>query len=438
MGPDAGIAGSRLGERMTLKQYNWKNGPDFIQQHSVAKHRILRAYLAAYYQTLVTSPSREVLKLTLVDGFAGGGKYIHADSREAHDGSPLIFLNATKEAEYLINQDRRKPVRLEVDYFFTEFNRDAYLYLDKVLREEGHGPRIGNGIYLDNARFQDKAGSIIEFIKRKSPRNGRSIFLLDQYGYKEVPTPLMRRIFEELPSAEIILTFNVDSFVNFVTDGEQVKELLGNLGIPDIFGGRSINEIKSSERDWRLFIQSTLYHRIVENSGAKHFTPFFIRNRTGHGDYWLLHLSQHHRARDVMTEVHWANNNYFIHFGGAGLDMFQMVGYDPVHDSQYLGQSMLGFEFDDMARSASVTALSEHIPRCVFANDSGISFGELFATTCNGSPASAQIYRESIGHLISERIIEVVPVDGGSRRSAAQIKATDQLMAPRQRAFVFP
>ena len=37
-----------------------------------------------------------------------------------------------------------------------------------------------------------------------------------------------------------------------------------------------------------------------------------------------------------MTEVHWANNNYFIHYGGAGLDMFQMVGYDPVHDASYL------------------------------------------------------------------------------------------------------
>ena len=58
---------------MTLKQYNWKDGPDFIQQHSVAKHRILQAYLAAYFQTLVSSPNREILKLTLVDGFAGGG-----------------------------------------------------------------------------------------------------------------------------------------------------------------------------------------------------------------------------------------------------------------------------------------------------------------------------------------------------------------------------
>jgi three-Cys-motif partner protein len=213
------------------------------------------------------------------------------------------------------------------------------MHLDKVLREAGYGDRIGNGIYIDHARFQDKADAIIEFIKKKSPKNGRSIFALDQYGYKEVPTHLLRKIFDALPSAEVILTFGVDSFMNFASDGDQVKDLLDGLGIPDIFGGRSVEEIKSSDRDWRLFLQSTLYRRLVENCGARHFTPFFIRNRGGHGDYWLIHMSQHHRARDVMTEVHWANNNYFIHYGGAGLDMFQMVGYDPVHDAKYLQQS---------------------------------------------------------------------------------------------------
>jgi len=293
------------------------------------------------------------------------------------------------------------------------------------------------GAGQEHARFQDRADAIIEFIKQKSPRNGRSIFALDQYGYKEVPTHLMRKIFEALPSAEVILTFGVDSFINFANDGDQVKDLLDGLGLPDIFAGRSIEEIKASDRDWRLFLQSTLYRRLVENCGARHFTPFFIRNRGGHGDYWLIHMSQHHRARDVMTEVHWTNNNYFIHYGGAGLDMFQMVGYDPAHDSHHLKQSALGFEFDDVAKNASISALAEHIPRRVYADDTGISFGELFATTCNSSPASAQIYRESVGQLIAERVIEVIPAEGGTRRSAAQIKPTDQLMAPRQRAIQF-
>ena len=40
---------------------------------------MLRAYLLEYFQTLVT-PQQEELRLTLVDGFAGGGVY------QAHHG----------------------------------------------------------------------------------------------------------------------------------------------------------------------------------------------------------------------------------------------------------------------------------------------------------------------------------------------------------------
>ena len=79
--------------------------------------------------------------------------------------------------------------------------------------------------------------------------------------------------------------------------------------------------------------------------------------------------------------------------------------------------------------------MNEHIPRRVYADDTGISFGELFATTCNSSPASAQIYRESVGKLLDEKVVEVIGADGAVRRSAAQIKANDQIIAPRQRAL---
>lgn len=420
---------------MARKPYDWKNGPDLIQPHSIAKHRILEAYLAAYFQTLVSSPNQDVLRLTLVDGFAGGGLYVHSDTRKLVKGSPFICLGATKEAEFQINKDRRKPVKLDVSYFFIEADRHAHQHLEKLLREEGYGPELNSTIHLRYAKFQDESDGIIQFIKQKSPKNGRSIFILDQYGYKDVPTELIQKIFRNLPCAEVILTFGVDSFLNFASDKGLTKELLSDIGVPDILQGRTLDEIKSSERDWRLFIQSSLYHNLVTRCGAKHYTPFFIRNNKGHGDYWLIHLSQHHRARDVMTEVHWENNNYFIHYGGAGLNMFQMVGYDPDHDSTLKGQFELGFEFDDVARRASIATLMEQIPHLIYSHDEGIGFGELFATTCNDSPASADIYRSAVGTLIQHKIVEVISLDGSRRRSAQQIKPSDQVIPPDQRSF---
>lgn len=418
---------------MALKHYNWKNGPDAIQQHSVAKHRILQSYLAAYFKTLVSSPNQDELRLTLVDGFAGGGLYYHNDTKEPIKGSPFVCLNATKEAEFLLNQGRRKPLKLDVSYFFVEANRDAYLHLDKVLREEGYKDHIGGVIQLRHAKFQDEVDNILESIKKKSPRNGRSIFVLDQYGYKDVPAALIQKIFTTLPSAEVILTFGVDSFINFASDKNLTQELLDEIGISDVWQGKTIEEIKSSEKEWRYFIQSALYRSLVTRCGAEYYTPFFIRNNQGHGDYWLIHMSQHFRARDVMTQVHWDNQNYFIHYGGAGLNMFQMVGYDPDHDASLSGQSSLGFEFDNIARKTSIATLAAQIPRLIYANNNGMSFGELFAKTCNQSPASASIYQETIHELLANKIFDVVGVNGEKRRSAIQIKTNDQIMPAAQR-----
>lgn len=171
----------------------------------------------------------------------------------------------------------------------------------------------------------------------------------------------------------------------------------------------------------------------ITRCGAEFYTPFFIRNKKGHGDYWLIHMSQHYRACDVMTEVHWDNQNYFIHYGGSGLNMFNMVGYDPSHDANFKGQSDFGFEFDDVARKASVSSLMEQIPRLIYADDVGMSFGELFAKTCNCSPASTAIYRDTTGHLLDHKIVEVIGADGAKRRSGLQIKLSDQIVPARQK-----
>ena len=117
--------------------------------------------------------------------------------------------------------------------------------------------------------------------------------------------------------------------------------------------------------------------------------------------------------------------------------MFQMVGYDPDHDSEFKRQSGFGFEFDNIAKEASISALMQQLPRLIYSHDEGVSFGELFAKTCNTSPASATIYREAIEKLIEEKIIEVIGDDGAHRRSGLQVKAKDQILPPRQRGIFF-
>lgn len=285
-----------------------------------------------------------------------------------------MFLEAVKEAEGLINtKDKRKPLRMNVDYFFAEANKNTAKFLSQSLRDRGYSQGIDSDIKVINKPFEEAIENILQFIRTKTPRNGRSLFFLDQYGFTDVPAPLVRRILSELPAAEIILTFAVDSFINFASDSPLTTSLLKQIGIPDVLRGRSFAEIKKSEKDFRLCIQSCLYRGLVEACGATFYTPFFIKFRTaGHGDYWLVHLSQHPRARDVMARVHWTNSNNFIHYGRPGIEMFQALGYNPKQDDTFFSPKNLDASDGALKNSANleVTVSSKCIALRAFSKGS--------------------------------------------------------------------
>ena len=159
---------------------------------------------------------------------------------------------------------------------------------------------------------------------------------------------------------------------------------------------------------------------------------FFIRSTQGHGDFWLLHLSMHQKARDVMTEVHWKHSNTFIHYGGEGLDMFK-IGYITSADERFTQQNKLGFTFDDDAKNRTLAKLHEDIPRLIYADESGQIFETLHATTCNESPATSAIYKDVLSSLAKDGQIEIISPDGKRKTSASQIKGEDRILPPKQR-----
>lgn len=421
---------------MSECQYHWEIGEKapIIKQHSIAKHEILRAYLRKYLQTLTITPMQDTFRLTIVDGFAGGGIYRHETTGNTVFGSPLLLLETAKQTAIEINENRSKKIDFKIDYFFIEESEATANVLKGQLLEHGYGPQLGETIQLINDEFSNCADRITQFIKKKG-RMARSIFLLDQYGYSDVPAPQICNLLNNLPGAEVLLTFAVDSFLTYASDSATTCKLLKKMGIPDCLRGRTFEEIKQSEKRWRLYIQSSMYRELVEKCGAPFYTPFFIRSANGHGDYWLIHLSQHARARDVMTGIHWEKNNHFIHYGGPGLNMFQMLGYDPGEDSEFTKQD--AFCFDINARQQSVSMLATQIPDLIYSAPDGLSFGELFSLTCNTSPASAEIYRETVGFLLEQEELEVRNQNGGTRRSANSIHNNDQILPPKQPKLIF-
>ncbi|WP_207000024.1 three-Cys-motif partner protein TcmP [Trinickia mobilis] len=419
---------------MSKRHYNWDEGPAIIDEHSITKHQVLVDYLIRYFdQRTRNSRGREIFKLTLVDGFCGGGEYYLRGTKTLVLGSPLRIIEAVESAKQLVNLDRKKPIIFDIQFVFIDKNAGAIMYLRKALTERGFGAALDKTIHLLHAEFAETADAVLSKVRSHTPRAHKVLFFLDQYGYREVPASLIRKIFSQANNAEIVLTFHVSSFATYTNDelAAKVSKTL-QIDIFDRLGGRSIEDIKESDADWRRFIQAALYDALVVGCGASFFTPFFIRGKgAGHGEYWLVHLSQHHRAQDVMKSVHWKLSNHFVHYGGAGLNMLAP------HTMGFLQDFDGGFRFDDVARGKSDEALTQQLAEFVFARGA-MKFSAIFSETCNGSPASAEMYKDVLEKLINSRDIEVQSVEGKPRYLARYIVDTDVVRPARQLKLFLP
>ena len=193
--------------------------PPMIEEHSLAKLSVFRNYLSSYIDRLCSGPLRDEFKLDLVDGFSGGGLFLN-EGKEV-SGTPLIMLEEADDACVRLNADRIKPIRFDLKFHFVDIEPDHTRYLSQVLDERNFNvPRYQISVYDD--AFEDVFDRIISDIKRRHPRAGRSLFLLDQKGFSQVELDLVRRIFYELAHAEVILTFAADDLIDRLADRPQM------------------------------------------------------------------------------------------------------------------------------------------------------------------------------------------------------------------------
>jgi len=241
--------------------------------------------------------------LTLIDGFAGGGLYLNSQDNSPYPGSPLRLIKTAEAAAAAVNVKRqeggvRTQFTLRAEYFFIEKKQSNYEYLSRYLSEQGLSSRFNSDIFLLHGKFTERLN---EIIARISKRKRRCIFLLDQYGYSNVPFGAIRTIFSRLPNAEIILTFATDWLIDYMSNDDKHLKTLQRIGIDQELNIDGLLGEKSDNKNWRQIVQFEL-HRVIElQSGAKHYTPFFIVSKKPNRSFCLVHLSNNPRARDVMT-----------------------------------------------------------------------------------------------------------------------------------------
>lgn len=409
---------------MAEKQYAWVDGAT-LEDHSRRKHKILREYFFRYLMVRCQLPQQTRFRLAIVDGFAGGGRYICGAP-----GSPIIFLEELQKALDAVNLQRAASgfggaVEIECLLVLNDHNPDALQVLRGNLAPVLAGlaetcPRLHLEVQYSNSAFEAAVPGIRNLLAAGRYRN--VVFNLDQCGHSHVDQRTLIEIMRSYPSVEIFYTFAIEALLAFLQKSNPIM-LAGqtrHLGItPSDLAALSA---PIGKPDWLGTMERIVFETF--RTCAPFVSPFSINNPDG-WRYWFIHFANAYRARQVYNNVLHDNSTAQAHFGRSGLNM---LSYDPTHDAGSL------YLFDMSGRQQALNQLVDDIPRLVSESGDTIEVSDFYQSIYNATAAHTDDVHQAI---INSPDIEVLTAGGGERRKANTIVPGDILRLRRQTSF-FP
>jgi three-Cys-motif partner protein len=420
---------------MPKSHYGWELGSALptIGSHSLAKHRIVRKYVERYIEILTALSWQEQLNITFVDGYAGGGRY--AFGADTVPGSPLILLQAVAEAEARLNSSRVKGFCINAEFIFIDNDPKHIEFLRSEILQSPFSDQLDKTIRIWQGDFNEKVGDAIAVAKSRS-RKGRSIFLLDQYGWSQVAFRSVREILTNLEKAEVFLTFSVDALIAYLSDNSHNLRAFGEIDMDPAMVKEIVGVKESDQVGYRALIQNTLYGHVQRATGAPYYSPFFIKSPEASRSYWFIHLSRHREARNEIGMIHWAENNTTVHHGRPG---FSALGFAP--GGKISEQLEMSYLFDEPAKEMSRKALRDELPRAIYdaANsDIAPTLEEVFGQRCNDTPVVREQLEEVLIELRDAKELTIVGENGKIRPRTLTVDWTDRIVLPRQMSFLGP
>lgn len=398
------------------KLFNWKSWGEGLlpelEPHSEAKLRVVQDYVVDYIKILCSqSFGQEHFRITLVDGFSGGGVY-----NGGKLGSPFVLIKAVEIAEAELNSDgRNKPIHIDCDFHFIDENRKAIECLQFQFEASGYKDWLNKNVFIHHGSFEQKYHDVVDRLKKRHPKGGaRVIFFLDQCGYTKVNPQLIRSISEKLEhKAEFIINYAIEWLADFSGNNEQFRKRFVTMNLGSELSVEDLIRIKETGGfHWKYLVEAKIGPAFKKISGSPFFSPFYIEPIDGHRGYWLLHLAPHERARSAMMDVHWKHANSHRHFGHPGFDMLAFKA-----DADPTGY-MQGMSFNEITLESMRTKLAEDFAREVRdCHSHGITFEKFFKSVSNHTMATRKMMGEVIQYLAEQSELTITGPKGNQKRS---------------------
>jgi three-Cys-motif partner protein len=179
--------------------------------HTLAKHRILRRYLGAWFPTM----NRES-RVVYLDGFAGPGRCTAGEP-----GSPIIALETAKT----------HPARLsdELVFLFIEQRRDRADHLEREIKALNIPVNFQKDVRCGD--FAPTLTKLLDDIDQGKSRLAPTFAMIDPF-FEGIPLTLMKRLLTN-PKCEVFVSLMVsymNRFLDHPSDGVRAH-------IREVFGG---------------------------------------------------------------------------------------------------------------------------------------------------------------------------------------------------------
>ncbi len=261
--------------------------------HTIAKHRILQAYLEAWAPILLQS---HMGRIVYIDGFAGSGEYTNG-----YEGSPIIALKT------IVNHAFFPKFTGDITMLFIEIKPERAEHLEALIKTKFSN--LPNKIHWEvkTGDFGTNLKTSLDGLHKEKKRLAPTFCFVDPFGWKDIDVDLLSEFMLE-NKAELFITFMVGFIDRFSGDERNHKSM------SKIYGKEQIDEInkqktqeQKEETTLKLFIKN-----IKDTINKKGKTDriydlsFAAISRNNRLIYYLVYLTSHLKGLKVMKEAMFA------------------------------------------------------------------------------------------------------------------------------------
>ena len=261
-----------------------------IEDHTRAKHQILRRYLGGWFPILTTYGQGRVVYL---DGFSGPGIYT-----EGEPGSPIIALDTLITHPHFGRLNRSEFV-----FLFVERAPDRCDNLNEELTKfwslKGGQPSNVK-VRVIQSEFAHMATAVLDFLRQQKKTLVPTFALIDPFGWTGIPLKLIGELLA-FQKCEALISFMFDPINRFLEHPDQRQNFA------ELFGSDRFQEASVLSGDARKQFLHDLYRsQLRDVAGFDHVLPFEMVNVGGHTVYSLFYGTRNITGVRVMKDALWS------------------------------------------------------------------------------------------------------------------------------------